>query len=401
VSSDGIHTIEARDDRGASDAAVVRIDATDPLLETTVTPAPNAAGWSKGPVTVGMSATDGPGSGVVSLTFSATGAQDVAERTVQGGTASLDVAAEGVTTVKVTATDAAGRTTTKTVTVKIDETPPTVTATPEVAANGAGWWNAPVTVDVAGTDAGSGVESVTYSATGAQTIPETTVQGATASLVVSTEGTTVVTATATDAAGRTVTTTLTLKLDLTPPVIAIRSPADGSSFLIGTSLIADYSCTDALSGLVSCDGPVPSGTAIDTTVPGSRTFAVTATDVAGNTSICTVQFAVLYRICVLKGNEDSNDGATIPIKLKLCTASGANLSSASIVLTATALDGGPPVPNDAGNSNFGFLFRFTGEAYTYNLQTKNVPPTPDGKHTLSFTVGNDPATYTVSFAIRP
>jgi hypothetical protein len=404
LSSDGVHTVQGRDERGASGAALVRIDATAPDLATSVTPVPDAAGWSDGPVTVAMSASDGAGAGITSLTYSATGAQAEQERTVAGSAATLDVTAEGVTQVSVTATDGAGRTTTGTVTVRIDRTPPTVSATPSPPANAAGWWNGPVAIAFAGDDAdGSGIASLTYSATGAQPVDPQTVAGGSASLVVTTEGTTAVTVIATDLAGRTTSTTLTVKLDIGPPVIAIRSPAEGSALAIGQSLVADYSCTDALSGLVSCEGPVPVGAPVDTSAPGAQTFAVTATDAAGNSATCSVTYGVLYRVCVLKGDEDESGhlGSTIPIKLRLCTASGANVSSPSIVLTATAVDAGPPLPNDSGSANPGLLFRYTGGAYTYNLKTGSIPPTVDGRHTMSFVVGSDPAVYTVSFSVRP
>lgn len=394
VSGDGVHTITGRDERGASAAAVVRIDGNAPAIETSVTPAPNANGWSKGPVTVGMSANDGDGSGVVSLTYEATGAQPLPKRTVTGSAATLDVTAAGITEVTVTATDAAGRTTTRTVTVRIDTADPTASATPALAANAAGWWNLDVAVQLAGNDAGgSGIASLTY--TVGDAAPQT-VAGGTASVTVNTQGTTVVEVTATDTAGRTGSASLTVKLDKTAPVTAIRSPS-GSPVTLGQLLIADYSCTDALSGPLTCQGQVPNGATIDTSVPGTQSFTVVSTDVAGNSATCTVTYGVLYRICVLKSDDEAQDGKTIPIKLRICSASGANLSSASIPLTATAIDDGPPLPNDSGSSNNGFLFRFTGGSYTYNLQTKTLAP---GPHTMSFVVGSDPDVYKVAFSIK-
>ena len=41
-----------------------------------------------------------------------------------------------------------------------------------------------------------------------------------------------------------------------------------------------YSCSDAASGVQSCDGPVPSGAGIDTSTVGDKRFTVTSKDVA-------------------------------------------------------------------------------------------------------------------------
>src|SRR4051812_14172982 len=77
---------------------------------------------------------------------------------------------------------------------------PTTTATPSQAANGAGWNNANVTITLAATDnvGGSGVKSITYSETGAQTVASTTVLADTTDVTINTEGTTTVTYHATD-----------------------------------------------------------------------------------------------------------------------------------------------------------------------------------------------------------
>ena len=52
-------------------------------------------------------------------------------------------------------------------------------------------------------------------------------------------------------------------------------------------------------------------------------------------------------------------------------------------------DGGSidPGPNDTGNANFGYLFRFAPPSYQYNLKTDLLTP---GSHTLFFTVSTVP-----------
>ncbi len=75
----------------------------------------------------------------------------------------------------------------------MDTIPPVTLASLSPLPNSAGWNNSNVTVTLNSTDSepgGSGVEQITYSAAGAQTIPSTNQPGATASFVISTEGVT-------------------------------------------------------------------------------------------------------------------------------------------------------------------------------------------------------------------
>lgn len=101
-------------------------DTTAPTSSATVSPAPNAAGWNDGPVTVAVSAADEDGgSGVASITYD-TGS---GPQTVDGASASVTVSAEGTTTITYYATDAAGNAEEPhTLTVRIDETKPTISA---------------------------------------------------------------------------------------------------------------------------------------------------------------------------------------------------------------------------------------------------------------------------------
>jgi hypothetical protein len=114
-------------------------DAVDPVTTATVTPLPNAAGWNQAAVNVGLEATDlasglsdTPAGWVDQLQYSLAGAQAGADTVVPGHSASLSVAAEGVTTVRYFATDAAGNEETpRPLDVKIDLTPPVLTGPEE------------------------------------------------------------------------------------------------------------------------------------------------------------------------------------------------------------------------------------------------------------------------------
>lgn len=103
-------------------------DTKPPATRATPLPAPNANGWNNGDVTVGLTATDDPGgSGVKEIRFSLTGAQG-GSGVVTGSTASVTISAEGSTTLTYFAIDKAGnQEAAKTLVVRIDKTPPTLT----------------------------------------------------------------------------------------------------------------------------------------------------------------------------------------------------------------------------------------------------------------------------------
>ena len=84
-------------------------------------------------------------------------------------------------------------------------------------------------------------------------------------------------------------------VDVIAPDITIEAPAEGGIYRKGRIYEALYSCRDVGgSGLESCAGDVPAGAGIDTDTLGDRTFTVTATDRAGNTTTRTV----IYRVAL-------------------------------------------------------------------------------------------------------
>jgi hypothetical protein len=103
-------------------------DSAAPVSTATVDPAPNAAGWNNGPVTVHIGAADETGgSGVASIAVATSGAQSSAATTTSGDSVDVPVSAEGTTTITYDATDNAGNAESPhTVTVQIDKTAPTV-----------------------------------------------------------------------------------------------------------------------------------------------------------------------------------------------------------------------------------------------------------------------------------
>ena len=63
---------------------------------------------------------------------------------------------------------------------------------------------------------------------------------------------------------------------------------------LGSEVIVDFSCRDeGGSGLVSCEGNVPDGAALDTSTLGPKTVTVSARDGAGNEATASVTVEVV------------------------------------------------------------------------------------------------------------
>ncbi len=114
-----------------------------------------------------------------------------------------------------------------------------------------------------------------------------------------------------------------------------------------------------------------------------------------------------YRTCLdYDPTKPVRSGSTIPIRLQLCDASGANLSSPQLVLQAiaviqlsTAASLGVQSP---GNANPDDQFRYStqignGGGYIFNLKTTGLAT---GTYELRFRVGTDSATYSAPFQVR-
>jgi hypothetical protein len=82
--------------------------------------------------------------------------------------------------------------------------------------------------------------------------------------------------------------------DAIAPELDVLSPAQDASYALGAVVTSDFGCTDrGGSSLVSCqEGAARSGDLLDTTVPGSHTFTVRATDGSGNVTSVTRTYHV-------------------------------------------------------------------------------------------------------------
>lgn len=140
---------------------------------------------------------------------------------------------------------------------------------------------------------------------------------------------------------------------------------------------------------------------------GARSGSITIADNASNSpQSISLSGTGEYGVCALYDQTKSvKSGATIPIKLTLCSANGGDLSSSAVVVHAvslTAISGYSGTPEDSGNANPDSDFRYdstlgpTG-GYIFNLSTKGLA---SGTYSLNFTAGSDPVTHAVNFGVN-
>jgi hypothetical protein len=273
-------------------SVTLKIDKTPPVITANVSPQPNANGWNTSLVTVTFQCSDS-GSGIVSCPGPQTVSTEGANQLVSG-----------------TATDAAGNTSSASATISLETSSPRITVTGAPPANGAGWNNTDVTVSFLCTPA---VAPIT-SCPGQQVV---TTEGANQSFP----------GTVTDAAGNTATTSISLNIDKTPPVISSTVlPAPAANGIINaTSATVSFTCSDSLSGVLSCPSPVT------VTTTGLQTISGTATDNAGNTASTSVQF---------------NLQPFPPLKITASTSPAANAAgwnNSPVTVTFICTGGAPPV----------------------------------------------------------
>ncbi|MEO7663969.1 MAG: PxKF domain-containing protein [Candidatus Limnocylindrales bacterium] len=168
--------------------------------------------------------------------------------------------------------------------------------------------------------------------------------------------------------------------DTTAPQVEISSPVNGSTYLLGQSVLATYACDDgAGSGVATCDGPVPAGSPIDTASIGNREFTVTTSDVAGNVASASVSYAVIYPFSGFFQPVDNGilnvvkAGSGVPIKFSLGGNRGLGIFEAGYPqVTPIACPGGPTdaVETTVATSTASLSYDTTTGRYTYVFKTQ-------------------------------
>jgi len=266
-------------------------------------------------------------------------------------------------------------------------TPPQITAAVTGPLGANGWYRGDVTVSWTTIDAET---------------PITATSGCEAVNVTSDTAGVTFTCSATSPGG-TASESATVKRDATAPEISVAVPADRASFLVNQAATVAFACRDALSGVGSCAGTIASGTPLPTTAIGVNAFNVTAIDNAGNQTTFAGTYNVVAVVSpIFDQTRAYKSGSTIPIKIRLVDANGANVSSPSIVVHAAGIvqtsTAASASVEDAGDSNPGSDFRYDDDvSYIFNLKTTGFGT---GTYALHVGVDGSPTTQSVVFQVR-
>lgn len=305
--TDGTITFTATATDGAgnqgSDSKTATLDKTAPIAPVVDLPAfVNIANQTTVPLTVtgevgaavSFSVTDGVTTVSGAGTISGTGTFST--------TVTLSTLADGLVAATATLSDAAGNTSAAgSDTAMKDTVAPAAPSTPDLAAaSDSGSSNTDnITNDTTPTFEGTAEAGSTVAVVDGATPLGTTVTSGTGAWSVTTpalaDGVHSITTRATDAAGNTsaASAALRITIDKTQPTVTITSPANNGSFIFGAVVASNYHCTDAISGVASCSGPVPSGANFNTSTLGSKSFSVTAIDNAGNSAATANFYSVI------------------------------------------------------------------------------------------------------------
>jgi hypothetical protein len=187
--------------------------------------------------------------------------------------------------------------------------------------------------------------------------------------------------------------TFAVPIDTHAPTITIVSPVDGTYLLGGDPAL--YSCSDgAGSGIASCAGPVPTGSAPGTT-SGPTTFTVNAKDVAGNTASKSVTYQVwpwtgfLAPVNNLPTINSVKAGSAVPVKFSLGADRGlsfATFKSQAVVCQSGALLDTIETTVTAGSSSL--TYDATTGQYTYVWKTDKAYAGQCRLFTIGFTNGD-------------
>jgi hypothetical protein len=185
--------------------------------------------------------------------------------------------------------------------------------------------------------------------------------------------------------GGAATQSVVIKRDATPPVVTIATPSAGSTYLPGAQLLASYSCSDGLSGVSTCTSLVPNGAPIDTMVEGSKSFAASGTDVAGNTATSTSNYTIAasYHFAGFFSPVDNpptrniaKAGSAIPVKFSLGGFQGLEVLAAGYPraqpISCTGFSASDTVEQTVTAGSSGLKYDESTGLYVYVWKTEKV-----------------------------
>ena len=272
ITANGVFNLSAiaLDNAGNSTpaATTIRVDTTPPLMSVTAPTPDGLNGWFLTAPTFSLSASDAT-SGLSSALFG-------------NGQATMTITDDGIFNVNATARDNAGNTSPYVASVKKDSTPPSLSLlTNPDGLNG--WYVTRPSLSLVASDATSGLASAIF-------------ENGTDSFTTK-DGTQVVSATATDKAGNTSSTSQILKVDTIPPTLTPSISASGSNGWYNSAVTISLNAMDTISGVeqteYSLDGGVwHPGSSLTVSTEGFHTVEMKVRDNAGNTATATRSFKV-------------------------------------------------------------------------------------------------------------
>lgn len=245
-------------DTSSKNSLAFKYDATNPSVSLGVTSGTlGNNGWYRSNVVVQGSGSDGQ-SGLASLSLSC-------------GANPCTISAEGSTTITATATDNAGNSASTNLTINKDTVAPSLSPSLSGTLGNNGWYRSNVQVSASASDATSGVASVSLSC-------------GSNPCTITAEGTTTITASATDNAGNATSQDVVVRKDTISPTITL-SPtgALGNNGWYRSSVTLSASASDSTSGLASLTLSCGSNPCT-ITAEGTNSVTANATDNAGNTA---------------------------------------------------------------------------------------------------------------------
>jgi hypothetical protein len=157
--------------------------------------------------------------------------------------------------------------------------------------------------------------------------------------------------------------------DAEPPQITISIPENGSTYFVNQQVIADFSVTDAGSGVKTIESTFPNGSVIDTVSTGIKEFSVTATDNAGNIKTETISYEVVKKETGLSINPVSTVQYSDILNVSATLSSnGVSLESLPVLFDSIIY---PALPSIAGlNGEASASYKVTNHYGTYSVSAE-------------------------------
>lgn len=190
--------------------------------------------------------------------------------------------------------------------------------------------------------------------------------------------------------------------DIDAPIITITSPANGASFKLNESVLANYGCSDLRSGVAQCAGTVLNGAPIDTATVGAKSFRVDAKDNLNNTGNLISSYQVTYNfggflppVDISTGQQrimnQTKAGSSVPVKFSLTGNQGMSIFAAGYPASkpvncaeTTSID---PLEEIAAAGSSGLWYDPTTDQYRYVWKTDKAWATTCRVLTLRFMDG--------------